>query len=193
MHAIQRFPLLGEPLALDLTNTMVNRDGQQVDLLATPAALTAWLRAEGARVTWRGRAGVAELAAVRALRDVIDRLLDALETHTVPDRAAVVTVNRALSRSAAGTRLQWTRGGPRAVPLADDDQQFALLRVLAADAVRLLTGAQAEQVRRCAHPDCRLRFLARNPRRRWCCGATCGNRARVARHYAMRQRSRRPD
>jgi predicted RNA-binding Zn ribbon-like protein len=28
-----------------------------------------------------------------------------------------------------------------------------------------------------------LQFLARDPRRRWCSAAVCGNRARVSRHY----------
>jgi len=31
-----------------------------------------------------------------------------------------------------------------------------------------------------------LVFVAENPRRRWCSAAVCGNRVRVARHYARR-------
>ena len=59
----------------------------------------------------------------------------------------------------------------------------ALLGELAADAITVLTGPQAERLRQCANPDCILQFVADNPRQRWCSSALCGNRARVARHY----------
>lgn len=45
MSVSRRFLLLGEPLALDLVNTRIRRDGVNVDLLDKPAALTAWLQA----------------------------------------------------------------------------------------------------------------------------------------------------
>jgi predicted RNA-binding Zn ribbon-like protein len=48
MPATFRFPLLGEPLVLDLMSTRVRRNGASVDLLDTPSALSAWLRAERA-------------------------------------------------------------------------------------------------------------------------------------------------
>lgn len=193
MHANHRFPLLGEPLALDLVNTRVNRDGQLVDLLDGPAALAAWLRAEHGRLAWAGRVGDAELRAVLALRDAIDELLCALEVHTTPARAAVAAVNRALSRRDAHARLVWTKTGPRAAPASSGARHHALLQALAADATQLLTGLQAARIRKCAHPDCRLRFVAFSTRRRWCSGATCGNRARVAKHYYSEQRRlRRP-
>lgn len=192
MDAIHRFPLLGEPLALDLVNTRVNRNGQLVDLLDSPAALAAWLRAEHGRLAWAGRVGDTELRAFLVLRDAIDELLCAFDAHTTPARAAVAAVNRALSRRDAHARLVWTRTGPRATPASSGARHHALLQTLAADAAQLLTGPEAARIRKCAHPDCRLRFLARSARRRWCSGAACGNRARVARHYSEQRRLRRP-
>lgn len=46
------FPLLGEPLSLDVVNTRVRHRGADVDLLDAPSALAAWLSAESARLPW---------------------------------------------------------------------------------------------------------------------------------------------
>ncbi|TAM39549.1 MAG: hypothetical protein EPN58_13325 [Rhodanobacter sp.] len=82
----------------------------------------------------------------------------------------------------------WTAAGPKLVQPTAASRREVLLHALAADAVSVLTGPSAAQLRVCAHPDCVLQFVARNPRRRWCSAAVCGNRARVARHY-QRQRT----
>jgi len=65
------------------------------------------------------------------------------------------------------------------------------LAAIARSAIVLLGGAQRERLRRCQRPGCVLVFVAVNPRRRWRSTATCGNRVRVARHYA-RNRPTRP-
>ncbi|WP_371871358.1 CGNR zinc finger domain-containing protein [Phytohabitans rumicis] len=39
------------------------------------------------------------------------------------------------------------------------------------------------KVRQCEADDCVMLFLPAHPRRRWCSGACCGNRTRVAWHY----------
>lgn len=178
------FPLLGEPLALDLVNTHILRRGSHVDLLGSRAALTAWLRAQRGRVAWRGRADAADLAAVTALRDAADALLRARLAHAPAPQAALRRFNRVLATPPARARLEWTSGGPRKALPSAGTQRDTLLRTLALDALEVLTGTDAPLLRQCAHPNCRLLFVARNRRRRWCSGATCGNRARVARHDA---------
>jgi len=183
------FLLMGEPLALDLVNTRVRHNGAALDLLETPAALTMWLRRERGRVAWTGAASAADLTAVLGLRDAIARLLCATREHTRPPKPALDKVNRALAWPMARPRLGWSASEPHLVPPAPDSQRRALLHVLAADAATLLTGPQAERLRQCAHPDCILQFVARNPRRRWCSDSVCGNRARVARHYLHQHRT----
>src|SRR6185437_1658316 len=84
---------------------------------------------------------------------------------------------------AEANRLHWTGPANAADWHAVRALRTALLGELAADAVALLTGPRATQLRKCANPDCILQFVADNPRRRWCSSAVCGNRARVARHY----------
>lgn len=187
MSTAPGFPLLGERLALDLANTRVRRDGVDVDLLDTPAALTAWLRAERGRLAWTGRIEAADLFAVRELRDAIDALMRALRTHALPPAGALKCVNQAVSSPRAHPRLTWGAGGPSLVAPGRHSRCSALLYALASDAVDLLTGPLAAQLRECAHPDCILQFIASNSRRRWCSSAVCGNRARVARHYLRRR------
>lgn len=181
-----RFPLVGEPLALDLVNTRVRRGGTDVDLLRSTAALAAWLRMERERVTWHGPATADDLDAVCGLRDAIDCLLRARRAGSRPPRTALARVNHALAADDVRQRLAWNASGPALAAAPLHTQRSALLREVARDAVALLTGPRADRVRECAHPDCRLQFLALNPRRRWCSSATCGNRARVAEHYRRR-------
>jgi len=179
-----RFPFLGEPLALDLVNTHMLQRGSHIDLLDRPAALAAWLRAERKRIAWRGPVDAADLAAVRALRDSTDALLRARLERASVRRAVVQRFNRALAAPSARTRLEWTAAGPRKSLPAASAQRDTLIRALALDALEILTGPEAGLLRKCAHPACRLLFVARNRRRRWCSGELCGNRARVARHDA---------
>ena len=176
-----RFPLLGERLALDLVNTRVSRGGRTADLLATPAALDDWLRAESAHLSWHTDATRQDLESFRMLRDAIASLLSAHRAGGTPDPLALTTVNDALA-DAPATHLGWGTDGAQLSPGASQRKQS--LRLVASDAVELLTGAERRLVRTCAHPDCVLQFVATNPRRRWCSSAGCGNRARVARNYA---------
>jgi predicted RNA-binding Zn ribbon-like protein len=178
------FPLLGEPLSLDLVNTRIRRHGVDVNLLDTPAALDAWLRAEGERVSWVGPTSAADLRAVQALQTTLCELFRAQLDRDQPAAAAVMNVNKALA-APPRTRLVWDDQQPHVALFSASSRRNALLHQLAADAVAVLTGPQAQRLRKCANPDCILRFVASHPRRRWCSSAQCGNRARVARHYKL--------
>lgn len=184
------FPLLGEPLSLDLLNTVVRRDGAERDLLDSPAALAAWLHAQSARLTWSGVIDVADLQAVRRFRTTLAELFVARREGRRPGIADLRQLNAALSPFVPAARLAWSGAGPKLVMAtrSGTSKRKALLQLLAADAVAVLTGPSAALLRDCAHPDCVLQFVASNPRRRWCSPSVCGNRARVARHY-QRQRS----
>lgn len=184
MTASARFPLLGEPLSLDLVNTRVRRREGVVDLLDRPARMVAWLRAQRHRIAWTGPIDTNDLAALCALRETLDTLLRPPWRRTLPRVAALRSLNRILATPVPQPRLTWTSTGPRRSPPPARARRAILLHQLALDASDLLAGPHPVRVRECAHPDCILLFVARDPRRRWCSSATCGNRARVARHYA---------
>lgn len=188
MTVTHNFPLLGEPLALDLVNTCVRRDQVDVDLLESPAALAAWLRAQSQRLAWSGPVSHADLLAVQGLRTALTSLMNARREGTYPSAAALRKLNAALTTPSTTARLAWAGAGPKLVHPTAASRRDVLLHALAADAVSVLTGPAASRLRVCAHPDCVLQFVALNARRRWCSDAVCGNRARVARHY-QRQRA----
>ncbi|MEO7005698.1 MAG: CGNR zinc finger domain-containing protein [Terrimesophilobacter sp.] len=179
------FPLQGEPLALDLVNTLVSRDGQSVDLLATPEDLDEWMRGEASRLPWPGRSSTHDLASFRFLRDAIAALITAGRTSTEPSRHAIDRVNAALSIGAE--QVTWKAGE---LYRSSPTPRRQALRLVAADAAALLSTGLRQSIRTCDHPGCVLQFLASNPRRRWCTSTGCGNRARVARNYTLHHPAR---
>ncbi|MGL4174552.1 MAG: CGNR zinc finger domain-containing protein [Dermatophilaceae bacterium] len=180
------FPLLGEPLGLDLANTLVRANGPNPqDLLANTASLMNWLRAR-ATATGDDRADAravesvteSDLAQVRALRADISTLLAAHAAGTSPSAGAVARVNRAAR--AGAPQLVWEE--PGAPVRARGSLVADLVAQAAATTIEALTEAPT-RLKVCAHPDCTLWFRGANTRRMWCSTATCGNRARAARHY----------
>jgi predicted RNA-binding Zn ribbon-like protein len=175
------FRWLGEPLAIDLANTvMVVRDGEEADLLATRDDLGRWLAAE------RKRLGdcsfeLTHLGEIRAFRDAVRAVLFAAARHTALPPEALERLNAASAAVPVALRLE-SDGQDRLrideVPAAADGIA-RLLGSLARSAITLLNGSERERLRVCDAPSCGMLFLGR---RRWCCAA-CGNRARAARHY----------
>jgi predicted RNA-binding Zn ribbon-like protein len=184
--SVAQFPLLGEPLAVDLVNTVVGSTDGGVDLLASADGLAAWLDAEAARLPIdRTALEVPPLDAVRPLREALRVLFRAAMQGTAPDPAALATVNAASAAAATYPTLDWDAAGSRRVRIAyrAAAQLDILLATIARSAIELLASPDAERLRACGGPGCVLLFVARNPRRRWCAEALCGNRVRVARHY----------
>lgn len=177
------FRWLGEPLAIDLANTvMVVREDETVDLLAAPEDLRRWLEAE------RGRLGEyrfdpADLDEIRALRDATRELLDAAAKRSGLPEQALDRLNAASAGAPVAPQLN---GEFVAAERAEDEASIDwLLGTLARSTIALLAGPEREQLEVCRAPSCGMFFVGA---RRWCCSA-CGNRARAARHYRRRKPS----
>ncbi|MFJ7208802.1 CGNR zinc finger domain-containing protein [Streptomyces sp. NPDC098789] len=177
------FPLLGEPLALDLLNTSSPAMG---DLIADPAALAAWVEAQPGRLTPLARVTGAEPSAVHAVREAAREALEAVRHDERPPAGALRVLNGALAAAPAHRALDWTPGEglTAAVHLRAADPARRLAAELAGAVADLLTDPRVADVRGCEGAECALLFLPANPRRRWCVAGICGNRARVARYYA---------
>lgn len=175
------FPLVGEPLALDLLNTR-NALG---DLVADPAGLAAWLAEQEGRLEPVPEVGEAEVAAVLAVREAARAVFDAARHGERPPAGALRALNDALAAAPARRRLGWSAQGGLAAAThraaAPDRRLAAELAEAVAD---LVTDPRMASVRACEGEGCELVFLPAHPRRRWCVAAICGNRARVARYYA---------
>lgn len=172
----------GRP-SLDLVNTLRDRYADGVELLTGPDALAEWFSRAGFSV---GEVTTGNVLAAKALREAVDRVLQAIAAGSVPERMDVDLLNEAAAAAQpppARLRIDDDGRPRREVPGAPDPVASAFA-VLAADAIDLATGDAA--VRICAADDCGLRFCDASPRRsrQWCSMARCGNRAKARAHYA---------
>ncbi|MEV5173828.1 ABATE domain-containing protein [Streptomyces flaveolus] len=189
--------LLGEPLPIELMNTVTLDRGHTRDALAGDTGPTAWLRAVADRlppVSGLQADQIEEPSArpvaeeLRELRDALRKLAaeatnDPRPPATAPGLArqeAIATLN-ALAR--VWPELVWPDDGqPSRTYRSSGTAAHLAVQLIAHQAVELLTGPDRERLRPCLAPNCPLYFLKHHARREWCSPA-CGNRVRVARHY----------
>jgi predicted RNA-binding Zn ribbon-like protein len=183
--------LAEEPVPVRLMGTIwADTDGLHDDL-DTPFGLDAWMDAVGIHHS-DTLATPEELVEARALRDSLRRLAAHQTDDTRP--AAVSGADLAWSvdvLNAAAARLP-------AAQLRIENNAFrratqnpavpAALAGVAAEAVDLFSGTDADKLRACQAPGCVLYFVKTHPRREWC-SIACGNRARAARHYHRRRQA----
>jgi predicted RNA-binding Zn ribbon-like protein len=176
-------PLVGEPLALDLLNTVVRTAHGGVDLLDDPVTLAAWLAAQGERIPQPLRRECpTEVRAVKELRGHVASAVEHARRKERPPRRCLDALTDA--QRAAPEYLELGSAGDvvTATPRRAGSYAVRLCAHLAESATELLTSPDIHRVALCAHPDCVMLFLPSHPRRRWC-STRCGNRARVARYY----------
>jgi predicted RNA-binding Zn ribbon-like protein len=183
------YPRRGLPLPLELVNTLFARAGQPCDALERPEDLHAWLSAHAERLpTLPQTSTPADVERFRALRAALRRIFSAVAEATLPSSEDIAVLNATGAAAPLFARLDWDRR-PRITVIATADAVTSALGAVAHDAIQLLGGPNLQLITRCQAPGCVLFFL-REPRRRHWCSAACGNRARVARHYArMRPQS----
>ncbi|MTE18797.1 hypothetical protein F0L17_06535 [Streptomyces sp. TRM43335] len=184
-----RPPLVGEPLALDLVNTVFIHGGLRgspVDALTTPTELGRWLDEHAEAfpdgLAARGPATPSHLAEFRRLREALRELSRSCVAGEPHGEEAAAVVNRAARLSQRWPELAPGETAGPVVRWAEEDPYLALLGVVAVSGVDLLTGPRRRDLRACAAPGCVLYFVRSHRRREWCTPA-CGNRVRVARHH----------
>lgn len=178
------FPLIGEPLALDLVNTRSNTPAGPVDHLDTVAALERWLRLQADRLPAPDAPlTAADLAAVHALRETAETAIDHVRRGTPPPAPVLAALSAAERAAPPYRELAWDGTRLTAVRARQGPYARRLTAELAAAVIDLLSGPSAGAIRQCEGPACRLLFLPSHPRRRWCAPELCGNRVRVARYY----------
>ncbi|MFN2521016.1 MAG: ABATE domain-containing protein [Candidatus Limnocylindria bacterium] len=190
------FELTGGALCLDLTNTVGGTRARPREDLHSFDDLVEWSRqaraldATAAREL-RRRAEAAPADAARALRrtvslrEAIHRVFVARAAGEPPAEADIELIRRWDAEALEHSRLV-ARGGEFAREWAETPPSFERVAwIVAHDAVELLTSQELPRVRECASDTCAWLFLdtSRNRSRRWCDMKSCGNRAKVRRHY----------
>jgi predicted RNA-binding Zn ribbon-like protein len=184
---------------LDFVNTGRHVRGRRTHEFAGPGDAIEWFAArnlahEDARQRLLARyaadpaAGDADLELIRRVRDAMRGLLEAAVDGRVASRADLRTVNRILRTHYVYVLVPASDGIALGHRHLGDPIAGALGR-LAETLARELSQGMPERLRICESPDCSEAFIdrSRTGRRRWCDMATCGNRAKAARHREKRR------
>jgi predicted RNA-binding Zn ribbon-like protein len=188
------FVFVGERLWLDFVNSEFGirrfdalRDFESMVRWLEAAALLDVERATGIRrrAQQQPAGATASLIDARRVRAALRGLAERGPTSDRVRVEGLVEINRVLGRSAGTRRVEQRTDGTfirSFVPVGD---AFAglVIPVVESAADALILG-ELSRVRRCADPRCQRVFFdnTKNGRRRWCDMATCGNRAKAARH-----------
>jgi predicted RNA-binding Zn ribbon-like protein len=190
-------PLLGEPLPVELMNTVTVDRGRTHDALDSDAGAAAWLRAVAGRLGAEAEVSADQLdekvvrpvaGTLRALRDALRRLAaeateDPRSPATAPELARPEAITTLNTLTRAWPELVWPVGGqPSRAYRGSGTPADLAVQLIAYQAVELFTGPDRDRLRPCLAPNCLLFFIKNHARREWCSPA-CGNRVRVARHY----------
>jgi predicted RNA-binding Zn ribbon-like protein len=169
--------------ALDLVNS---QHGDGPDLLDDRGWLGEFLERWG-----YGEAGAPDESERRALRDLrglLRRVVEAVGNGETPGRGDLDRLNRLLRRGLAPA-LEADGAGfeLRLVPARRD--WAWVLSELASALAELLSSGEPARLKVCADDGCRFAFYdeSRNRARRWCSHTTCGNRHKVRRYRARRR------
>ena len=180
----------------DFLNTLDHDDGFPRENLPTFDGAVTWfadrglIHDEGAvrlrrDAISRPRVAARNLERVHAVRAALREVADSVVEHRAAKKDALTTVNLALharqvielAPSPDGVSVDHRHVGD---PV--DDSLARLSEALVSE----LTGGDPDRIRICDNDTCRWIFYdtSRTGRRRWCDMATCGNRAKAARHRA---------
>jgi predicted RNA-binding Zn ribbon-like protein len=127
-----------------------------------------------------------ELARIHAVRGALREVANALVEHRPPSEGALDTVNRALHARQVIELVPSTDGCVAVDHRHVGDPVDDALARLCDPLVTELTSGNPDRIRICDNDRCLWVFYdtSRTGRRRWCDMATCGNRAKAARHRA---------
>jgi predicted RNA-binding Zn ribbon-like protein len=184
---------------LDLANS-VEPHVDRSTALADYVDVVRWARHEGLldaregrrqleRAGTRPRQATAAYRRMLRLQDVLRGVFSAVGRGARPPKAHLDKLNTEVGRAMVRVRLVLTPAGFRREWLDPRDDLAWVLGPVARSASDLLVSTASSRLRECPGSPgrpCGFLFIdeTRNRSRRWCSGATCGNRSRLHRYYA---------
>jgi predicted RNA-binding Zn ribbon-like protein len=209
------FTFVAGRLWLDFVNTddaartrASERRGERLDALDAFDRFMRWLVAAGVldgeravallrRATQQPTGASAALYEARRMRNVLRALAEKGDRSGKPSdpvtQLAITEINRILGRSTGSRRVEpLSDGGFSRNFVTAGDVFAALLAPIIETAADALVTGELARVHKCANASCGRVFHdgSRNGKRRWCDMATCGNRAKAARHRRKAKRTR---
>jgi predicted RNA-binding Zn ribbon-like protein len=185
----------GLETSLDFVNTFGLTHGQQFDDFPTTREAIDWLHQRTGLDPAQVADSPSELARITRARAAFRELWDATAEGRPVAETAVREVNRVLRHRSvlelAAGPLDGAGARLRLASRFTGDEVDCALAELAEPIVRAIGGDEAPMARICANDTCRWVFFdnSRTHQRRWCDMASCGNRAKAARHRARARAS----
>ena len=180
----------------DFLNTDDTDNGFPAEKLPTLDSALAWFVDRGvihnegadrvrAQAAAQGSVEATELARVHRVRSALRDVAHAISEQRAPDTGSLETINRALHARQIIELVPAPDGCSVDHRHVGDPVDDALAR-LTEPLVLELTEGHPDRIKTCASDTCDWIFYdaSRTSRRRWCDMATCGNRAKAARHRA---------
>lgn len=191
-------------LCLDFSNTVDWRTSDHAqESLKSYKDLVDWSRKVGiltareARSLLRGAASRANEAGKvfeRAIlfREALYRIFSELAARRRPKKNDLDILNNALAEALSRSRVVYVGDEFAWDWMGRESALDRMLWPIARSAAELLTSGELKKVRECAGEGCGWLFLdvSRNQMRRWCDMKSCGNRAKVRRHYERTRAAR---
>ena len=183
------------------------RRGERLDALDSFDRFLRWLVAASVldaeraaallrRATQQPTGASAALYEARRMRNVLRALAEKGDRTGKPadpvTQLAITEINRIRGRSTGSRRVEpLSDGGFSRNFVTGGDVFAALLAPIIETAADALVTGELARVHKCANASCGRVFHdgSRNGKRRWCDMATCGNRAKAARHRRKAQRA----
>jgi predicted RNA-binding Zn ribbon-like protein len=185
---------------LDLANCVRWRLHDPANALASYGDVVRWARHERLlddqearrlldRAAERPRRAAAAQRRTVALQEAVRAVLAAVAAGATPPATALAGLHTELARAMVPVRLVPQGVGFRREWLDSRDDLGWMLGPVARSAADLLVSPELHRLKECQGSPgrgCGFLFVdrTRNGSRRWCSGATCGNRTRLHRHHA---------
>jgi predicted RNA-binding Zn ribbon-like protein len=185
MPGAQVWDWLGEPLPLDVANTVRRRGGSYQELWSTGADVARWAEHQAGRLPrLTAKDADADLATLRQVRDDVFAVLLAVATHQSCAADVADRINTRARTHPVVPVLTARIGVTTAVLTLEIDPVEALLAHVVHATITFTISAEAGHLALCDAPSCGQFFLRERTNQHWC-SAACGTRSRVARHARL--------
>lgn len=181
------FTFVGNNLSIDFVNTEVMARDQLHDLLTHQEDLQRWFEESGLVCT--AKISYDDLKQARELRHALKGLYRAAIKDEPAPAKALQVMNRYLAAYPSQQKVSMEEGAYCLKLVHEKRTAVELLGYLAHECAQLITSPKFKHLKGCCNPDCVLIFqdISKSQKRRWCSMETCGNRAKVAKHYKKTQ------
>ncbi|HDY84376.1 hypothetical protein LCGC14_0741230 [marine sediment metagenome] len=178
----KQYLFVANNLSVDLINTEFNVRGELIDLFMSEEDVAEWLDQANIHADFAQELELKKLLEFRKKARLI--LTEIIDNESL-DEGDIASLNDYLKNYKSHYQLEISSEGYQLNNSKTYYSTEELIGFFAFELATLLASDQWKYLKRCLNPDCVLMFVdnSRSHKRRWCSMDTCGNRAKVSKHY----------